>query len=98
MHHLLNTGGLKITELPVRIQLASTLNKQNLNKWAYTLLKDTHKHYLNDPNLVKAMILLADITLEMNQDELAKKVLSFAFNVANESEKAIIETKRLAFN
>lgn len=96
--YLLNSGGLKITELTVRIQLANTLNKQHLNKWAYILLKDTHKQFPNDPNLVKAMILLADITLEMNQDELAKKVLSFAFSLASESEKAIIEAKRLAFN
>lgn len=96
--YLLNSGGLKITELPVRIQLASTLNKQHLNKWAYSLLKDTHKQFPNDPNLVKAMIVLADITLEMNQDALAKKILSFAFNLASESEKTIIEAKRLAFN
>ncbi len=96
--YLLHSGDEKITLLPVRIQLARTLNKQHLNKWAYLLLKDTHKHYVDDPNLVKAMILLADITLEMNQDEFAKKVLSFAFNLANESEKTIIETKRLAFD
>lgn len=95
--HLLNTGHEKITQLPVRMHLANTLNKQHLNKWAYALLKDTHKHYADDPNLVKAMILLADITLEMNQDAFAKKVLSFALNQANETEKAIIETKQLAF-
>jgi tetratricopeptide (TPR) repeat protein len=96
--YLLNTGGIKITELPVRIQLAGVLNKQHLNKWAYLLLKDTHKQYRNDPNLVKALILLADITLEMSQDEFAKKILSFAFNLASESEKALIKTKRLAFD
>ena len=85
--YLLNIGGLKITELPVRIQLATVLHQQRLYKWAYLLMKDVHKQYPNDPALVKAMILLADITIDMKQDVFAKKVLSFALKIANENEK-----------
>lgn len=95
--YLLNTGANKITELPVRMQLAKALHNQHLNKWAYFLLKDVHKTHRTDPDLVKSLTLLADVALAMNQDNYANKILSFAYGIANESEKDAITAKRAVF-